>query len=475
MASKQIKLISSIDQIPLIRKFAVTFFFMSVVPVVVIGFLLQMPIDKRILDSRTVLMIVFTTGLGVIAGFLSMRKSIVKIQEIASQASSALSRGRLTTAQENASEESEVTKLKRTFGEITSNLESNIKRLEASKRTMQYVLSKLAVGISSLNTLDTFLELIVEITTNALDAELGILMFFDHEKNELFVKTATGLSDAYRKVRLKLDEGFPGWVASNRKPLLVPLSLQVASPQRIPFKLPLLCAPMLFKDRLIGVLTVSGKMSGSYEEEDLIIVSNLASQTAIAVENDRLHLDAERTYIETISALALAVEARDPYSRGHSERVAHYSMKIAERLNLAPSFIEDIVVAGELHDVGKIGIGDDILKKPGPLSDEEWLIMRKHPVIGEGIIKPVSSLSKLCAVVRHHHEWVDGIGYPDGLKGDKIPLGAKILAVSDSFDAMTSDRTYRKAMSVEAAKEDLKKYIGIRYDKAVVDALISAV
>jgi len=232
---------------------------------------------------------------------------------------------------------------------------------------------------------------------------------------------------------------------------------------------------MLFKDKVVGVFTISGKTSGSYDEDDLLIVSNLASQTAIAVENDRLHADAERVYIETISALAMAVEARAPYSRGHSERVAKYSMKIAEKLGLSAHVIEDIVAAAELHDVGKIGIADDILKKPGPLNEEEWFMMRKHPVIGEGIVKPISSLSKLCAIIRYHHEWVDGIGYPDGLRSDQIPLGAKILAVADSFDAMTSDRPYRKALSLDAAKEDLRKYIGIRYEKDIVEALIHAV
>jgi HD-GYP domain-containing protein (c-di-GMP phosphodiesterase class II) len=221
---------------------------------------------------------------------------------------------------------------------------------------------------------------------------------------------------------------------------------------------------------------VSGKLSGgNFAEDELLIITNLASQTAIAVENERLHLDAESTYIETVSALAMAVEARDHYSRGHSDRVFQYSVKIAQKLGLQADFIQDIKIAGELHDVGKIGITDDILKKPGPLSEEEWQIMRKHPVIGEGIIKPVRSLSRLCAIIRHHHEWVDGTGYPDRLKGDQIPLGAKILAVADSLDAMISDRPYRKALNIELAKVDLMRYIDIRYEGRLVEALLSVI
>ncbi len=468
-----VKIVSSIEKISLIRKFAVSFFFMSVIPVSVIAFLLQST-DKKIIDNRTVLLIICTTGVGIIAGFLSMRKSIVTIQKVASDTAQALSR-EIPALGRKAPDENEVAQLTRTFNEVTLNMENNIRRLESSKRTMQYVLTKLAAGISSLRSLDTFLELIIQITTNALEARMGVLMLLDEEKGELFVKTASGLSDEFRSVRIKVGEELPGWVAVHRKPMLVPQVLQIPSQQKLPLTPPLLCAPMLYKDRLIGVLTVAGKINeGSFEEDELIIVSNLASQTAVAVENERLHINNERTYIETISALAMAVEARDPYSRGHSDRVAQYSVKAAQQLGLSPEVVQDIKVAAELHDVGKIGISDDILKKPGPLNDEEWVIMRKHPVIGEGIIKPVTSLAKLCDIVRHHHEWVKGIGYPDGLKGDAIPLGAKILAVSDSFDAMTSDRPYRKAMSLEAAKEDLKKYIGIRYEKEVVEALIQA-
>jgi HD-GYP domain-containing protein (c-di-GMP phosphodiesterase class II) len=447
---------------------------MSVLPVIVLAYLLhQFNSGHAVVDSRVLLMIIVWMGLGVLAGFLSMRQSIIKIQELSQEAKEALVT-KIPGINEAQSDESEVTQLRRTFSEVTASLSINIKRLETSKKTLQYVLSKLATGLSSLSSLDTFLDLIVEITANALEAQVGVLMLVDQDKHDLYVKTLSGLPQEYKAVRIAIGDEMPGWVAQHKTPLLMPQPLQIASPQKLPFKPPLLCSPMLFNDKIIGVLGVSGKVSGSYDEDDLLIVSNLASQTAIAVENDRLHADAERTYIETIQALAMAVEARDPYSRGHSERVAKYSMKIAQALKLSQEIVQDIVAAAELHDVGKIGIADDILKKPGPLNEEEWFIMRKHPVIGEGIVKPLTSLSKLCSIIRYHHEWIDGIGYPDALKGDQIPLGAKILAVADSFDAMTSDRPYRKALSINAAIADLRKYIGIRYEKDIVEALIGA-
>lgn len=128
-----------------------------------------------------------------------------------------------------------------------------------------------------------------------------------------------------------------------------------------------------------------------------------------------------------------------------------------------------------MHDVGKIGISDDILRKPGQLSDYEFEIMRQHPSIGEGIILPLSGFSSLRDPIRHHHEWLNGLGYPDHLKGEEIPMASRILVVADSYDAMTSDRPYRKSLGKEVAKAELLKYKGIRYDPVVVDAFLSLV
>jgi HD-GYP domain-containing protein (c-di-GMP phosphodiesterase class II) len=171
----------------------------------------------------------------------------------------------------------------------------------------------------------------------------------------------------------------------------------------------------------------------------------------------------------------MAVEARDPYSRGHSDRVSQYSVKVAEKLGLSPEVIQDIKLAAELHDVGKIGISDEILKKEGLFNEQEKKIMGKHPIIGESIIRPVRSMSRLYSIIRHHHERLDGTGYPDGLTKDRIPLSAKILAVTDSFDAMTTDRPYRKALSRETAKEELKKCIDTHYDRSVVEAFLAVI
>jgi HD-GYP domain-containing protein (c-di-GMP phosphodiesterase class II) len=226
----------------------------------------------------------------------------------------------------------------------------------------------------------------------------------------------------------------------------------------------------------LGAISVSGKTrDDNFQEEELIILSNLASQIALAIENAKLNADAQQTYLETITALALAVEARDPYSRGHSDRVSKYSVLIAQELGLDEEMITKIKAAAQLHDVGKIGISDEILRKPSSLNDYERQIMRQHPIIGEGIIVPLRGFSHLRGPIRHHHEWLNGEGYPDHLVGEQISLEARILVVADSFDAITTDRPYRKAMDFATAKQELLKYKGERYDSKIVDAFIKRI
>ncbi|MFA5356475.1 MAG: HD domain-containing phosphohydrolase [Candidatus Omnitrophota bacterium] len=470
--------LTSIENASLIRKFTVLFIVMSLLPFIVIAYLFSQHHESgMILIQQNILFILLAlTGIGALAGFWGMRRSIIKIQDINRKTKEALEKV-MPGSGAGRGDENEVAQLARSFNEVTSNLEKNIKRLEASKQTIQYVLSRIALGISSPHTIDTFLELIVEITTQALDAKKGTLMLLDEDKDELYAKAASGFTNSSNRPRIKVGEEGPGWVARNKKPLLVP-ELQKLKPGEEDdyFVPPLLCVPMMYQDRLVGVLAVSGKIGGgSFGEDEVVIVSNLASQTAVAVENERLNHDAEETYLETISALALAVEARDTYSRGHLDRVSEYAVKIARKLGLDEQATKDIKDAAELHDVGKIGISDEILKKPGPLSEEEFRVMHKHPLIGEAIIKPVRRLSNLCEIVRHHHEWVNGTGYPDGLKGDEISIGAKILCVADSFDAMSTDRPYHKGLNIDEAKEELRKYSGTRYDPEITEAFLSII
>ena len=209
----------------------------------------------------------------------------------------------------------------------------------------------------------------------------------------------------------------------------------------------------------------------SFSDEDLGLVFNLASQTAVAIENAKLNRDIEKTYFETISALALAVDAKDQYSRGHLDRVATHALMIGKRLGLDNEDLDTLRDAARLHDVGKIGIPDEILKKEGGLTDEEWVIMRRHPEIGESIIKPIRSLHHLCDIIRHHHEKLDGTGYPDRLKGEEISPLVRIISVADVYDALTTQRPYRPKKSKQDAINILRS-MKSHLDQDIVNILV---
>ena len=182
----------------------------------------------------------------------------------------------------------------------------------------------------------------------------------------------------------------------------------------------------------------------------------------------------ERAYSATIAALCQAVETKDFYTRGHSERVARGSAMIAQEVGMRPSRVEAIRYAGMLHDVGKLGVPTTVLQKCGPLTEEEFAAIQLHPMRGLEIVRQIGFLDEALAGIMHHHERIDGLGYPMGLAGDEIPEFARVIAVADAFDAMTSNRSYRGARSIEEAIADLRKWSGTQFDPALVDAFVAA-
>jgi HD-GYP domain-containing protein (c-di-GMP phosphodiesterase class II) len=232
--------------------------------------------------------------------------------------------------------------------------------------------------------------------------------------------------------------------------------------------------PLGAPGKVKGVLSLG--LGGSQKDisaDDHLMIRNLAAQVSVAIENAALKEDMEKTYVETVAALAAAVEARDIYTKGHSRRVTELSVALARAMGLSAQACKDIEAAALLHDIGKIGIPDSILHNAGPLPPEGLRHIHDHPIGGENILKPVGSLGRLCPIVRHHHEHYDGGGYPDRLKGDQIPLAARILAVADSYDAMISDRSYKPARSPQEAMEELRRCRWTLFDPACVDAFIA--
>ncbi len=183
----------------------------------------------------------------------------------------------------------------------------------------------------------------------------------------------------------------------------------------------------------------------------------------------------QELFLETIRTLATAIDAKDPYTRGHSERVSSYSMAIARHLGLPQDQVFRIRIAAILHDVGKLGIRESILNKPGGLTEEEFAVMKRHPEIGAQIMAPIRMLKDIIPGIRNHHETWDGRGYPDGLRGEEIPLVARIIGAADTFDAMTTTRPYQKAMTLDFVLAKIRGMAGNRYDPQIIDALIGAV
>lgn len=207
----------------------------------------------------------------------------------------------------------------------------------------------------------------------------------------------------------------------------------------------------------------------------VIYVSNILIQNAATViQNARLRQNVLDGYKSTIKALAASIDAKDHYTRGHSERVTEYALLGATSLQMSQEELDILENAGILHDIGKIGIPDGILGKPGPLTPAEWDIIRQHPLIGANIVKDIPFLEESARFILYHHERYDGAGYPDGIKGNDIPLGARLLAVADAFDSMTSSRAYRDAMRLEDALSELQTSVGTQFCPVAIEAFVSA-
>jgi putative nucleotidyltransferase with HDIG domain len=322
----------------------------------------------------------------------------------------------------------------------------------------------------------------IEAATQSMKAEAGSLLLIDEEKQQLYFEVALGdKEEAVKTITLGMGEGIAGWVAKNGRPLVVNAPekdprFYKGADERTEFKTRnIMCVPVKVKDRVIGVLEAINKEHGEkFDQEDLSLFVSLADQVAIALDNARLYGELEEMFFQTAESLADAIEKRDPYTGGHTQRVTSYSLAIARHLQLKSSEKKCLKIAAVLHDVGKIGIEDQILRKPEPLTPEEYNSIKRHTNMGAEILEHIRQLRDIIPGVKYHHEQINGRGYPDGLMGKEMPVIAKIVAVADTYDAMTTDRPYRKALSKNAAIEELRRCAGAQFDGQVVEAFVKA-
>ncbi len=236
-----------------------------------------------------------------------------------------------------------------------------------------------------------------------------------------------------------------------------------------------LSVPLESKRRVLGALYLDNlSVKNAFSEYDLELLSAIGKQAGIAVDKVRLTEENERLFLGTIRTLVATIEAKDHYTRGHTERVTAYATELGRHLDLSARDRADVRLASLLHDVGKIGIPESILTKPGRLTEPEFEVMKRHPVIGAEIAGNIDNIERVRGIVLAHHERWDGTGYPGGLTGEEIPLGARILAVADAYDAMTSSRTYRRNFSREEIVLEFQRCAGSQFDRGIVEVFLKA-
>ena len=335
----------------------------------------------------------------------------------------------------------------------------------------------LEIGAQLASSLDlaTVLEVALSTAERVCQAETSSIWELDDERGELFFRVVRGrAAGEIRGLRVPLGQGIVGSVAQSALPEVVN---DVAAdprwhgdPQGVFKTRAILAVPLLANGRVVGVLQLLNPVDRErFTDDDLRRMRLFAGILAHPLQNARLYAAQRRQYMNMVTALAETLEKKDPYTGGHVRRVVCYSLLLGAELGLGPGDLKDLWLAATLHDIGKIGVPDRILGKPAPLDADEAEVMRRHTTDGASIVAHLSSPHVLPGV-RSHHERVDGGGYPDGLEGDQIPLAPRIIAVADTFDAMTTSRPYRQGLSGERAAAEIESAAGTQFCPRVVAA-----
>ena len=345
--------------------------------------------------------------------------------------------------------------------------------------------------IATIHDEQQLLDFVLRAALERVNATRGSLMVATEDGRIMEIRASVGLPDDVVGQQVETTRTIAGWVAQNAKPLLVEDLAQhpeVAEMSRHLNDRSFISVPLerkISNDRhtdresqanghALAVLNVSQKHAGGqFTESDLKTLSIMANHAAAALQNVRLIHDVEASHLSTVESMALLLEARDPYTQFHSQRVRDIAVAIARRLGMPQQDIDVLRIGAAFHDIGKVGIPDGVLNKPARLENDEWLLIRRHPLIGFGVLEPIHFLQPgHLDIVRSHHERLDGSGYPDGRSGSDVSPLVRIIAVADTFDAMGSDRAYRKAVPFEEIMEELRRCTNGMLDPKVVNAFI---
>ena len=344
------------------------------------------------------------------------------------------------------------------------------------------VLKEFVKEIETLVQLDELLGAVVKTISETLHIEKASVMLLDEVKGEYAIEECPDLFN--NNLRFTQDSPFIQWLMRYRR--IVEREQIEINPRYQDVKDMVLenlrkmeaevCIPLILKRKLIGMLNLGNRLSGEkYKQTDLELLSLLGGEISVAIENAKLYTQLKGSFIKTLHSLVEALDAKDPKTSGHSNQVCRYAMAIGRSMGLSDDQMERIKIAALLHDIGKIGVSEAILLKPGKLNEEEWAQVIKHSEISEKILKPLGLPDEILSYIRHHHERYNGEGYPDKKRGEDIPLGARILCVADAFEAMIAERPYRRAMSKDEAVAELKRCSGTQFDPEIVNVLLKIV
>ncbi len=315
--------------------------------------------------------------------------------------------------------------------------------------------------------LDHVLDTLLDASVRQVQAPLGYIVLVDRETGARFLRCTRGIgSKSTRDRRSSVAE----WVLEQGRPLVINRSgRSTGNRDSVTGASAAIGVPLSSADGVHGVVVVADDATDRrFGSDDVRLLATIANQGATAVANAERYATLQEAYLATVRSLAAAIDAKDSYTHGHSDRVARFAAAVGERVGLSEDEHLALEFASYLHDIGKIGVSEQVLHKPGRLDQTERAQMREHPAIGATILEPVAFPWEIAPIVRHHHEHWDGSGYPDGVAGEEIPLLARILSVADSHEAMVSDRPYRKGMARADALAELERCAGTQFDARIV-------
>jgi putative nucleotidyltransferase with HDIG domain len=320
-----------------------------------------------------------------------------------------------------------------------------------------------------------FLQDICDQLLDVMDVEVATAIIIDDRVDldgEIMIRAGAEIADPTVLARMSSQQILPQIEATRN----VFIDNHCKGIEHMPFGKPLknlIAVPLIVDEQMIGVLLGLNKRSGDFDTFDTRLANTIANQAAVFLANHHMYEELQELLMGVLHSLTESIDAKDPYTHGHSQRVAAISRRLAEELGFSADHVRHVYLAGLLHDIGKIGVRESILCKDGRLTDEEYGHIKEHPSIGAKILQRIRHLEPIVTGVFSHHERLDGKGYPQGLSGEAVPLEGRIIGLADSWDAMTSHRTYRRAKPIEEAVEELRRCAGTQFDPKLVEIFLS--